>query len=289
MMHTRFFSLKLVSLFAILFLVSEWAVAQNTDSIVFVSAPKKVERISKGARLVQMQFVNKDLFNANQFIAYAIIKNKKRKFNIAAEPTQLKTVSEFATAADATVSVNGNFFNVKEGGAIDYTKKDGVLINKNITGADGKLARHQKAAVAIRKGKLFIVKGGSTTGWADSLDASSVMANGPLLVYNNVNEELDKTSFSTNRHPRTAVGITKKGRIILLVADGRNTNAAGLSLEELTKLMRWLGCGDAINFDGGGSTTLWVKKKGVINHPADNKKWDHNGGRKVANVLYYRK
>ncbi|MGJ7033410.1 phosphodiester glycosidase family protein [Niabella hirudinis] len=48
-------------------------------------------------------------------------------------------------------------------------------------------------------------------------------------------------------------------------------------------------CISIINFDGGGSSTLWTRKRGVINHPSDNKKWDHAGERSVANVLYYSK
>ncbi|MNQ69182.1 hypothetical protein D3C85_837640 [compost metagenome] len=78
----------------------------------------------------------------------------------------------------------------------------------------------------------------------------------------------------------------------MLTIDGRNTESAGVSLFELTKLMRWLGCTSAINFDGGGSTTLWVNgmgSNGVINYPTDNKKWDHEGQRKVANVILVKK
>ena len=41
----------------------------------------------------------------------------------------------------------------------------------------------------------------------------------------------------------------------------------------------------AINLDGGGSTTLWTKKTGVINHPYDNKKFDHEGERTVPNLI----
>jgi exopolysaccharide biosynthesis protein len=56
--------------------------------------------------------------------------------------------------------------------------------------------------------------------------------------------------------------------------------------------MTWLGCTSSINFDGGGSTTLWVSgfpDGGVINYPTDNKKWDHEGQRKVANVVLIKK
>ena len=65
-----------------------------------------------------------------------------------------------------------------------------------------------------------------------------------------------------------------------------------MRLFELTKLMRWLNANDAINLDGGGSTTLWINNymgNGVVNYPTDNKKWDHEGQRKVANVVLLKK
>ena len=56
--------------------------------------------------------------------------------------------------------------------------------------------------------------------------------------------------------------------------------------------MGWLNADDAINLDGGGSTTLWInnyQENGIVNFPTDNKKWDHEGQRKVANVVLLKK
>lgn len=265
------------------------AMGQDADSVRFVKAAWKKERIGRGARLVTHHFQNKDLFTSNQFIAYAIVKSpgRKRGFHIAADKKLLKPVSVFAKEAGALVAVNGNFFNTKEGGSVDYVKVDGRVLSGNLVNARGKMSVHQKAAVVMQNGRLAIVRGGSRPNWPDSVPAASVLANGPLLIRDAADEPVNPSPFSKNRHPRTAVGITKEGAVILLVADGRSPNAAGLSLEELRKLMRWLHCVAAINFDGGGSSTLWTKKRGVINHPSDNKKWDHEGERGVANALFY--
>jgi exopolysaccharide biosynthesis protein len=49
-----------------------------------------------------------------------------------------------------------------------------------------------------------------------------------------------------------------------------------------------LGCKDAINLDGGGSTTMYIKGQpfdGVVNYPCDNKQFDHYGERSVSNVV----
>jgi exopolysaccharide biosynthesis protein len=52
--------------------------------------------------------------------------------------------------------------------------------------------------------------------------------------------------------------------------------------------MKWLGCVDALNLDGGGSTTLYLKngkENEILNHPSDNKTFDHLGLRKIANAI----
>jgi len=78
------------------------------------------------------------------------------------------------------------------------------------------------------------------------------------------------------RNPRTAAGIANRGHRVMLVAvDGRQAGySAGMSLRELATLMRALGARDAINLDGGGSTTLVVAdpRAGALriaNHPSD--------------------
>lgn len=77
---------------------------------------------------------------------------------------------------------------------------------------------------------------------------------------------------------------------MLLTVDGRAAgNAAGMSIPELAYLVKLLGGEDAINLDGGGSTTLWLKgapENGVLNYPCDNKQFDHKGERSVSNIFY---
>jgi exopolysaccharide biosynthesis protein len=123
------------------------------------------------------------------------------------------------------------------------------------------------------------------------LKGEDIMLSGPLLLFDSRTEPIDTTAFSKSRHPRTAVAITKN-RILLITVDGRDEHAAGMSLAELTKIMKWLGAIHGLNLDGGGSTTLWIRdqpENGVVNYPSDNKIWDHAGERKVANVLLLKK
>ena len=75
--------------------------------------------------------------------------------------------------------------------------------------------------------------------------------------------------FTDGRHPRTMVGWTPAGDTLLVTVDGRQADmSVGMSLFEATDLMIGLGATDAINLDGGGSTTF-VSGGNVVNRPSD--------------------
>ncbi len=79
----------------------------------------------------------------------------------------------------------------------------------------------------------------------------------------------DDTNFVRGRHPRTIVGRTKNGEALLVTVDGRQPGySEGMTLAEAAKLMIDLGAVDAMNLDGGGSTTF-VSKGTVTNRPSD--------------------
>jgi hypothetical protein len=92
--------------------------------------------------------------------------------------------------------------------------------------------------------------------------------------------------FYDRRHPRTAIGKDDSGNIYLVVIDGRfKGRADGASIFETAYICHLLGMTDAINLDGGGSSALWSRETGVINHPRDNRKFDHEGERSVPNLI----
>lgn len=94
-----------------------------------------------------------------------------------------------------------------------------------------------------------------------------------------------ENNHANNRHPRTAVCMTADSTGILITVDGRADESAGMTLLELAQYLRSLGCEDAINFDGGGSTTMWTKDHGVVNHPSDNGIFDHYGQRRIRAAI----
>jgi hypothetical protein len=70
------------------------------------------------------------------------------------------------------------------------------------------------------------------------------------------------------RNPRTSVGITRSGDVLLVAVDGRRSSSVGVTLVGLGRLMKHLGATKAMNVDGGGSTTMVVRGR-IVNHPSD--------------------
>lgn len=93
---------------------------------------------------------------------------------------------------------------------------------------------------------------------------------GPLIVRGKITPTPDKTL-----HPRTALGLSGRGRYLhLVVVDGRqNGYSEGMSLFELAELMKELGCDEAINLDGGGSSVMILEDQegapAIMNRPSD--------------------
>jgi exopolysaccharide biosynthesis protein len=88
-----------------------------------------------------------------------------------------------------------------------------------------------------------------------------------------------RTGFDTERHPRTVIGVDRSGTIWLVTVDGRNPMSLGMTFRELQRLASRLELRDALNLDGGGSTTMVVKGQ-VVNHPSD-----AAGPRKVSDSI----
>lgn len=104
-------------------------------------------------------------------------------------------------------------------------------------------------------------------------NVSEAIGGGPLLIKDSVintnyTPELFPDDITESIAPRTAIGVRGDGKIINLVVDGRQDHSKGVSLHSLSEILLELGCIDAINLDGGGSSVITVYDK-VINKPSD--------------------
>lgn len=192
--------------------------------------------------------------------------------------------SDAAVNSNATVAINGSYFDTKVGGSTVFFRKDGEIIN--YTRPEFWSYRENAGFSIGKSGEISILKRPSDDigGW-ESIPTQHLLTSGPLLIYDGEPIQPLNEPFNTNRHPRTAVGITEDNRLICMVVDGRSSDSYGMSIAEVTEVMHALGCVTAMNLDGGGSTTAWIKGLGVVNHPSDNKLFDHEGERGVTNAI----
>ena len=120
---------------------------------------------------------------------------------------------------------------------------------------------------------------------ADWALANDIVGGAGLLILDGrvltdwTDEQL-RAGFNTERHPRTMIGTSRGGTIWLVTVDGRNPDiSVGMTFGELQKLATGLKLENALNLDGGGSTTM-VTGGTIVNHPSDK-----TGPRKVSDAL----
>ena len=269
------------------------------------------ERVAKGLTYYCYQG-NDDITDARQTV-YALkldLDNERYKviFHYGSDSTSAVAARYNAIAAiNATYEPDATYIRVdgknhhevtipsghlrfwKHGGAIT---SDGERKIRILNGAPGEESSHTGGKKAIDLYK--------------SLSEPNVFSGAPMLIDDYdpvgvrfVQEALDESKLKKLkyedyrrhqgvRHPRTAVALTEDNDLILIVVDGRNPEAAGMTAKELTLFIarhfnpRW-----ALNLDGGGSATMVIKGRGaedtnVVNHPHDNHRFDHYGQRRIC-------
>jgi hypothetical protein len=129
--------------------------------------------------------------------------------------------------------------------------------------------------------------------------AGDLLQAGPLLVRGGAPVLGDAEGFSagahqfdsditSGRYPRAAIGLTRRGEILAVACDGRADDEAGLTMAELAEAMAALGAVQAMNLDGGGSTSLICGGR-LRNVPRESHGIALPGGRQVATAVVFRK
>ena len=211
-----------------------------------------------------------------------------------------ETLSQFSKNNNAKVVVNGGYFLMDR----NPTEHVGLLYvnNQTISPALKSVIRKNERYYTARGALGFLNNGNIDIAWVTSRNdslfhfpeplenlpdkpvksfdfnkslfwyANDAVHAGPVLVHNGKiritsNEEVFFGSSILNIHPRTAVGYRKNGELVLVVVDGRQVDSRGVDLMELAIIMKDLGCVEAINLDGGGSSAMVIDGK-LINRPS---------------------
>ena len=135
---------------------------------------------------------------------------------------------------------------------------DGVVLVASLGGTEAQRLQALQAGDTVRLVWSF--------GWPMVLDS---IGGNPLLVKNGQPVIGQCLTYLCRRNGRTAVGVTADGKVILVQMDGRFGTPAGMTLATLAREMVRLGAVDALNLDGSGSSTMWIKGRGVVNQPSD--------------------
>ncbi|MEQ1824090.1 MAG: phosphodiester glycosidase family protein, partial [Fimbriimonadaceae bacterium] len=188
--------------------------------------------------------------------------------------------------------------------AIIRVREGAFKLGSKITGEVEQVVSGQN--ITIPSGKCVLTGTGGSTGEVTKLKAGEIVeitlgvapfdwtklehavGGGPNLVTRGL-VSIDAAAqsfnadFSEKRHPRTAVGRAADGDLLFVTIDGRQELSAGATMDELARVMQRLGCMDAINLDGGGSTTINILGL-TLNRPSGGRE------REVANgICFYGK
>jgi exopolysaccharide biosynthesis protein len=261
---------------------------QNTDAQLngFKRIKWEKEQIAPGLTWKYSHTFINDTVPQN--INMLIISLRKRELFISYDHTKNIPLSTQAEKAGAMAAVNAGFFNMRDGGSVTYIKTGGVILETD-TAKQWRRNINMSGAVLIDTNGLVFIDRARTNSWYDShTEYSGVLVSGPLLLLVGDKLPLPSTPLVVNSHPRTAIGIKGRNKVVLLTVDGRAKQAAGMTLYMLADLMVSLRCSDAVNLDGGGSTAMWINGKsykGIVSMPSDNRSFDHGGERAVSDIL----
>jgi Phosphodiester glycosidase/FG-GAP-like repeat len=170
-------------------------------------------------------------------------------------------VSNFGNSVGAQVAINGDFYDTN-----GTFRTDGLTMHDGVKWPDTN-DHNEVGQLAFGAERVEIIKHEEVITPAPWM--KEILSGHWTLIDDGALRDNDG---DVGTHPRTAVGLSKDKRtLILLVVDGRNLGAGrrGMTYNQLTAQMASLGAHWALGMDGGGSTTMWMAGQGVLNFPSD--------------------
>lgn len=184
--------------------------------------------------------------------------------------TTRETTLRFITDEHAQLGINGAFFTFVKG-TLDTDDRGLVVSDGRIVSPPSKGRSWALNITARGRPEIVSVAPGSV---GKMVGLYNAIAGRGLLVRAGKNIAPTGAPFDDTGPPRTAVGVTANGHLLLMTVDGRQPGlSVGMSLRELAAFLLAHGAVAALNFDGGGSTTMAIADPTprVLNFPSDHK------------------
>jgi hypothetical protein len=186
-------------------------------------------------------------FNTNCHILVMDLAGKR--FHVT--PVKFRTVSQAARDLNAQIVVNGDGWGI-----------DGRAPN-SIAASDGKF--YQRSQYTYRPWINVSKTNQVTFAWRKPENLYNAVSGDRYLIQNG---KYNEAITNVSKAPRTAIGLTRDNKLVIIVCDGRTAQSPGLTFRDLSTIMLELGTLTAINLDGGGSSAMWIKDR-IVNIPID--------------------
>lgn len=248
---------------------------KNTEPFAGV---EHIERVTLAPRLLTQHFVYIELKPGTRITTTQPIKD-------GAYPpgtTKLETTRSFLEKTKAQIAINANFFDNSP-----EAKKKGITRVLGLSMSEGRFVSPWEPNDRVftdaihfdRNNKVRFLERPKNIGdgyaTLPATDLYTAISGHARLLKNGELTVKSVADVSKDLHPRTAIGMHKDGRLVLFVVDGRRPgHSLGMQTYEVAKLLKEKGVVDAIQLDGGGSSTLVFGDIGggnarVVNKPAD--------------------
>jgi MYXO-CTERM domain-containing protein len=250
---------------AALLVLSSWSVA-SADSTKTTPAPG-ITHIHRTGAIIRGAV-------QDYHVVLVDLASPSLRLRVTKEADRGKTVSDYGKTYGARVAINASFLEFTDYEPCGTTQSFGSYWTKITSGCT--------PAIAFDKGLATIFDGAGKATWPASVIATDGVSAGPWLVKDGVKQGPFTTPGSINtRKARTAIGYTKTGKTLIIVAaDGEQPTAQGLTGADLLLIFDEFAAYQALNLDGTGSTALFVASEGGLqNKPSEGKE------RRVANAI----
>jgi hypothetical protein len=209
--------------------------------------------------------------------------NRQREANemLLFTPEFHRTTLTTTGGVEITVQ-NGVIASLRDSAGSTPIPHDGVILSCSGTAREWVLTNVRLGMKASMTTQIEVIEQEKSTGFRAAEDivggVSQLIADGKIAL--TWQREGAAEDFAITRHPRTAIAKLADGRILLATVDGRQPGiSAGMTLAELAQMLLDFGAVQAMNLDGGGSTTMVIDGK-IVNKPSD-----AAGERSVSDVL----